>query len=204
MKKFTNKIVLIFCSIIMLFIFSCDSWMNNDNIYADIEYEVKVANAPKINVYVRYAMNRQGETTPNGNSTFKVGIPYDISAITDPEYGFVRWAAFTTDYLSSGDEQSKNKDIYFIDDEDYNKRILPHELSSEIVSFENSKSPTTVVTINKERNDIYLVPIIAQRPTVGLSIPSKGSSGVVRNMSVRINFTKPMIRNRLKMHRVNL
>lgn len=192
MKKFTNKIVLIFCSIIMFFIFSCDSWMNNDNIYADIEYEVKVANAPKINVYVRYAMNRQGETTPNGNSTFKVGIPYDISAITDPEYGFVRWAAFTTDYLSSGDEQSKNKDIYFIDDEDYNKRILPHELSSEIVSFENSKSPTTVVTINKERNDIYLVPIIAQRPTVGLSIPSKGSSGVVRNMSVRINFTKPM------------
>lgn len=192
MKKFTNKIVLIFCSIVMLFIFSCDSWMNNDNIYADIEYEVKVANAPKINVYVRYAMNRQGETTPNGNSTFKVGIPYDISAVTDPEYGFVRWAAFTTDYLSSGDEQSKNKDIYFIDDEDYNKRILPHELSSEIVSFENSKSPTTVVTINKERNDIYLVPIIAQRPTVGLSIPSKGSSGVVRNMSVRINFTKPM------------
>ncbi|MCR4952663.1 MAG: Ig-like domain-containing protein, partial [Treponema sp.] len=188
-KKFLEKISLVVLSI---FMFSCDLWMNNDNIFKDIENEVKIANAPKINVFVRYAMTRQGETNPNGYSTFKVGIPHDISATTDPEYGFVRWAAFPTSYLSTGDEVSNNKKLYFVNDEDYNKNFKQYELSEDVITFENSKSPTTVVTINKQRNDIFLVPIIALRPTVEISIPSKGSTNVVRNMSVRINFTKPM------------
>lgn len=188
MKKF----LLVLISILALFSFSCDSWMNDDDFYSDIEYEVKVANAPQINVYVRYAMTRQGKTDPDGTAVFKVGIPHEIAATTEPEYGFVRWAAFTTDYLAAGDNQSKNKDVYFIDDEDYNTRLAPHELSSEIVTFEDAKNPTTVVTINEERNDLFLVPIIAHRPTVSLTIPAKGSSNVVKNMSVRINFSKPM------------
>ena len=186
MKKF----VVIFLSIIALLFFSCDIWMSNDNIFEEIEDEVKVANAQKIDVYVRYAMTRQGTTTPNGKSTFKVGIPHEISARTEPEYGFKRWAAFPNGYIN--DDQSKNKDIYFIDDENYNTNILPKELKSGEVVFENADEPNTIVTINKKLDKINLVPIIAQRPSVGISIPAKGSSGVVKNMSVRINFTKPM------------
>ena len=166
--------------------------MQDDNFYSDIENDVKVANAKQISVYVRYAMTRQGKTDPDGSATFKVEIPHEISATTEPEYGFVRWAAFPTSYLATGDNQSKNKDIYFIDEDDYNERILPNEIQSPQVVFEDATKPTTSVKINVERNDIYLCPIVAQRPVVSLTIPAKGSSGVVRNMTVRINFSKPM------------
>ena len=187
-----RKYFLIFLSAIILLFTACDNWMQDDNFYTEIEDAVKVANAQQISVYVRYALTRQGKTDPDGTAIFKVGIPHVVSATTETEYGFVRWAAFTTDFVATGDNQSKNKDLYFIDDDDYNERILPHELQSPLVIFDDPTSPSTTVTINVPQNDIFLVPIVAMRPAVSLTIPSKGSSGVVRNIAVRINFTKPM------------
>lgn len=187
-----KKGLLVLLSAFLLLFTACDSWMQDDEFYDDIENEVKVANAQQISVFVRYAMTRQGKTDPDGPATFKVEIPHSISATTEPEFGFVRWAAFSTEFLETGNNQSKNKDVYFIDYEDYNARLLPKEIKSPVVVFEDAANPTTTVTINENRNDIFLVPIVAQRPTVSLTIPAKGSSGVVRNMSVRINFTKPM------------
>lgn len=187
-----KKGLLVLLSAFLLLFTACDSWMQDDEFYDDIENEVKVANAQQISVFVRYAMTRQGKTDPDGPATFKVEIPHSISATTEPEFGFVRWAAFSTEFLETGNNQSKNKDVYFIDYEDYNARLLPKEIKSPVVVFEDATNPTTTVTINENRNDIFLVPIVAQRPTVSLTIPAKGSSGVVRNMSVRINFTKPM------------
>ena len=186
MKKFHLFLI----SILSLIIFSC-SW-GDDGFYSGIENEVKIANAPVINVYVHYAMTRQGQTSPDGYSQFKVGIPSTVSATTEPEYGFVRWAAFSTAYFGVGENLSRNKDLYFIDSDDYKTRILPNELSAMEVMFENPTLPTTNVTINVQRSDICLVPIIAQRPAVALSIPANGSSKVVRNMAVRISFSKPM------------
>lgn len=186
MKKFHLFLI----SILTLIVFSC-SW-GDDGFYSGIENEVKIANAPVINVYVHYAMTRQGQTSPDGYSQFKVGIPSTVSATTEPEYGFVRWAAFSTAYFGVGENLSRNKDLYFIDNDDYKTRILPNELSAMEVMFENPTLPTTNVTINVQRSDICLVPIIAQRPAVALSIPANGSSKVVRNMAVRISFSKPM------------
>ena len=191
-KAFFKSLSVVITLFITVLVFSCDSWMKDDDFFTNIEKEVKVANAPKINVYTRYALTRQGTTKPEGLDVFKVGIPHEISASTEPEYGFVRWAAFTTDYVATGDNQTKNKNLYFIDEEHYNANFLPHELSSEVVTFEDAKNPNTTVTINDKRDDIFLVPIIAQRPTVALTIPSKGSEKVVRNMAVRISFSKPL------------
>ncbi len=187
-----KKGLVVLLSAVLLLFTACDSWMQDDDFYSEIENDVKVANAQQISVYVRYALTRQGNTDPDGSATFKVEIPHEISATTEPEYGFVRWAAFPTSFLATGDNQAKNKDVYFIDDDDYKARLLPHEILAPVVVFENAKSASTKVTINEKRDDIFLVPIVAQRPAVSLTIPAKGSSGVVRNMSVRINFTKPM------------
>ena len=128
-----RKYFLIFLSAIILLFTACDNWMQDDNFYTEIEDAVKVANAPQISVYVRYALTRQGKTDPDGASIFKVGIPHVVSATTETEYGFVRWAAFTTDFVATGDNQSKNKDLYFIDDDDYNERFLPNEIPSPLV-----------------------------------------------------------------------
>ena len=93
-------IVLSALLLITSFLFTaCDSWMQDDDFYSDIENDVKVANAQQISVYVRYALTRQGKTDPDGTAVFKVEIPHEISATTEPEFGFVRWAAFSTEFL---------------------------------------------------------------------------------------------------------
>lgn len=170
---------------------SCDSWMSDDDdFYEEIENEVKRANAPQISVFVRYAATKMGKTDPDGYSTFKVEIPSKITATTEIDYGFKRWAAFSTSFLTPGDTQYTN--FVYEDDESYAANYGQYELSSDIVRFEDPNATTTNVTIFEERNDIYIVPVVAKRPTIALSMPASGSSGIVRNMTVRINFSKPM------------
>lgn len=170
---------------------SCDSWMSDDDdFYEEIENEVKRANAPQISVFVRYAATKMGKTDPDGYSTFKVEIPSKITATTEIDYGFKRWAAFSTSFLTPGDTQYT--DFVYEDDESYAANYGQYELSSDIVRFEDPNATTTNVTIFEERNDIYIVPVVAKRPTIALSMPASGSSGIVRNMTVRINFSKPM------------
>lgn len=170
---------------------SCDSWMSDDDdFYEEIENEVKRANAPQISVFVRYAATKMGKTDPDGYSTFKVEIPSKITATTEIDYGFKHWAAFSTSFLTPGDTQYT--DFVYEDDESYAANYGQYELSSDIVRFEDPNATTTNVTIFEERNDIYIVPVVAKRPTIALSMPASGSSGIVRNMTVRINFSKPM------------
>ena len=76
-----KKLYVIVLSIITLSFFSCKIWMSNDNIFEEIEEEVKVANAQKVDVFVGFAQTQQGQTTPNGvikktsSEPFKVGVP---------------------------------------------------------------------------------------------------------------------------------
>ena len=187
-----KKSLLVLLSLFTLLLTGCDSWMSEDNFFTNIEKDVKVANASKISVYVRYAQTKQGKTDPEGYTTFKVKIPQSVTAVTEQEYGFVKWAAFSTDFLATGDKQSQNKDVIFVDEKTYNEKLAPKEIKSSIVSFEDPTSPTTNVTINEVRNDIFLVPIVANRPKVELSIPAGGEQNVIRNRTILINFSKPM------------
>ena len=61
-----KKGLLVLLSAFLLLFTACDSWMQDDEFYDDIENEVKVANAQQISVFVRYAMTRQGKTDPDG------------------------------------------------------------------------------------------------------------------------------------------
>ena len=176
-------------AIFALTVFSCENWMKDDNLYSDIERDVKVANATKINVFVRFAATAQGITSPNGSTTFKVGIPQEITATTETEYGFIRWAAFSTNDYPTG---LQHRTLIFIDEDDYETNLSPKEIKSPTVVFSNAKNPNTTVTINSTRNDIFLVPLVTARPEMGLSIPSNGEKEVTRNMSIRISFSKPM------------
>ena len=64
------------------------------------------SNAEHISVYVRYANAKMGETEPQGNTTMKVDVASQISAITGDDYGFVKWAAFSTTDFSSSKQHS--------------------------------------------------------------------------------------------------
>lgn len=192
-----RKILSILLAVFALTFFSCENWMKDDNLYSDIEYDVKVANAAKIQVFTRYAMTSQGSTSPNGYSTFKVGIPQEVSATTDTNYGFVRWAAFSTTYLDTIDQQ-KNENVIYNSVTEYEENILPNEITAPTVVFENPTSPSTKVTINQSRGDIFIVPLVTARPKVNGTIPDDRETDVVRNSAVRINFTKEMDYDTLK------
>lgn len=184
-KSFLALLLAVFA----LTVFSCDTWMQNDDLYSDIAYDVKVANAQKINVFVRCAATAQGVTSPNGYTTFKVGIPQEVSVVTETGYGFIRWAAFSTNDYPAG---AQHRTLLYVDDEDYDTNFSQTEIKSPVVTFADPYNPSTTVTVNASRNDVFIIPLVTARPEMGLSIPSNGEKDVARNMSIRISFSKPM------------
>lgn len=191
MKKgfsITKKITIALLSSLIVLLTNCDSWMKSDDFFGIIDEEVKYANAEKINVFVRYANTKEGSTNINGNSTQKVEVPFTVSAVTNDAYGFYKWAAFSTSDYSTGKQHA----ILFNDDADYIDSYLGKEISSSIVSFADPYSPETTVTINSSRNDVFIMPIVAERPMIATSLPASGASNVVKNMAIRVVFSKPM------------
>ena len=67
-----KKGLVVLLSAVLLLFTACDSWMQDDDFYSEIENDVKVANAQQISVYVRYALTRQGKTDPDGSATFNI------------------------------------------------------------------------------------------------------------------------------------
>lgn len=192
----TKKTLIGIFALLSLFITvsSCSSWMKDDDFFDDIEDEVEYANAPEINVFVRYAATSFGSTVPQGNTTFKVGVPYSLSATTASEYGFYRWTAFTTNRFVPGTQYDGYPvtEFVFIDDVDYEANYADDELPDSVVHFSNPTSPNTEVTIKENRNDIYIIPLVVRRPYVQFTLPTSGNENVMRNMSIRIVFSKEM------------
>ena len=172
---------------------SCDSWMSDDDdFYKEIEEEVRVANATEISTFVRFAATREGITTPSGASTVKVDVPFQVSCTAELEYAFYKWAAFSSEGTNGFSTSSQHTNFFYVDDEDYLANYADKELPESVVSFSNPTDTTTRVTIHEARNDIFIIPVVANRPIVSTSLPSPGQTNVVRNMTIRIVFSKPM------------
>ncbi len=186
-KTFRRALSVVLASFILIFT-NCDSWMKSDEFFGVIDEEVKYANAEKISVFVRYANTKEGTTNIDGTTTQKVEVPFTVSAVTSDAYGFYKWAAFSTSDYSTGRQHA----ILFNDEADYIDSFLPKEISSSIVTFDDPYSPETTVTINSARNDIFIIPIVAERPKIATSLPASGASNVVKNMAIRVVFSKKM------------
>lgn len=171
----------------LLFFSSCDTWMSNDDFMSEIESEVHDANAEQISVYVRYANAKMGSTEPQGRTTMKVDVASKISAITSDDYGFVKWAAFSTNDFPPDKQHSA---LTYVSEEDYNENYKKKELPSSVIKFSNPNSISTDVKILSARNDIFIIPIVTTRPTYVQSVPANGRSAVVKNSSIRIRFSK--------------
>ncbi|MBO4639703.1 MAG: Ig-like domain-containing protein, partial [Treponema sp.] len=183
MKKSLSVIL----SVIAILLASCNNWMKDDDFYDKIETDVKIANASSVSVYVRYANSKMGTTDPSGTITLKKGIPSELNAVTNDDYGFVKWVAFSTGDFPANKQHS---DLFYDNAEKYEETYKPLEIPSSEVSFEDPANPSTKVTINTTRSDIFITPLVAKRPTVVTSVPSNGRSDVVRNTSIRILFSK--------------
>lgn len=189
MKKSIGKLISLFLILTSVMILTtCDSWMKNDDFFGIIEEEVKYANAKEVKVFVRYANTKYGTTSIQGTTIQKVDNPFPLTATTSDNYGFYKWAAFSTSDFETGRQHA----IIFVDDESYAAEYSDYELPDSVIHFEDEKSPYTNVTINSERNDIFIMPVVAERPTLQASLPAAGVSGVVKNMTLRLVFSKKM------------
>ena len=168
---------------------SCDSWMKDDDFFSSVEEEVRVANAEKLNVFVRCAATKMGTTNPNGYAVFKQDVVSSVSMVPETDYGFWKWAAFSTDFF---DPNKQHTSLLCQNPETYAESFAPFELDPAVVTFENPNSEITNVTIHANRNDVVLVPVCVERPMLTVSIPGSGEANVVRNMSIRLLFSKPM------------
>ena len=168
---------------------SCDSWMKDDDFFSSVEEEVRVANAEKLNVFVRCAATKMGTTIPNGYAVLKQDVVSSVSMVPETDYGFWKWAAFSTDFF---DPNKQHTSLLCQNPESYAESFAPFELDPAVVTFENPNSEITNVTIHANRNDVVLVPVCVERPMLTVSIPGSGEANVVRNMSIRLLFSKPM------------
>ena len=117
-SKISKYFVFVLTLIIAIFAVSCQNWMNDDGFKDKIETEVHDANAAPVSVYVRYANSKMGTTEPSGYTTMKVDVAAEITAVTNEDYGFVRWAAFSTKDFPSNKQHSN---LFFFFSEKYAK-----------------------------------------------------------------------------------
>lgn len=173
----------------VVFAASC-SFMEDDEFFGKIENEVAVANADKMSVYIRYANTRFGKTSPAdaGYYTAKNNVAFTVSATTNTDYGFFKWAAFSTKSFNPSEQYSA---LVYNSDEEYNQLFAPLELPETVVKFSSKNSQSTEVTIYTTRSDIWIIPIVVNRPVISSTFPVT-SSNPVRNASLRIQFSKPM------------
>ena len=188
MRKRENRFLAVLILIFSLVFISCDSWMTGDNFFDKIADEVKYANAEKINVYVRYPNRNMGETSPNGKTTQKVDIPFSVTAVDANNYGFYKWAAFSTEEYSTIQQYN----IVFASETAYERDYADKELGEDEVVFEDPRSPVTTARVLHDRNDVFIMPICVRRPYIQLTRPADGDTGVVKNSSIIMSFSSPM------------
>ena len=172
---------------VFLLVSSCQNWMSNDDFISKIESEVHDANAAEISVYVRFANDNMGKTEPSGSTTMKVDVASRVSAVPADAYGFVKWAAFSSKDFATNKNHSK---LTYISEEAYNRDFKKLEISADEVIFSTPNEPITDVIIKKNRSDLFIIPIVAARPSIRSSVPSGGDADVVKNTSIRILFSK--------------
>ena len=194
-KNVTKLLFSVIITTILLLAGSCQNWMSSDDFMSKIEREVHDANATEVNVYVRYANQTMGTTEPSGNTKMKVDVASKISAITNDDYGFVKWAAFTTKDFPTGKQHSS---LIFVTEADYNENYKKKELPDTLVHFDNPTSPTTEVKIFTSQNDIFIIPIVAERPGKKGSFPKDTSENNVKNTSITVYFSKAIKEDSLK------
>ena len=168
----------------------CDSWMSGDHFFDTIADEVKYANAEVIPVYVRYPTSTWGSTSPNGRSSQKVDIPFTVTAVDNNEYGFYKWAAFSTsDYRTSYGRYN----VQLVDSEEaFDTEYADEMLGEDEVVFEDPYSPSTTVRVLSDRDDVFIMPICVKRPVLQDSLPAQNQTGATKNTTIQLIFSNAM------------
>ena len=167
MKKIISKLLLSFCLISTILIFtSCENFLKSDSVKSEIEEMIAYNNAKEIPILIQ-PEEGTGSTVPVGNNKVKMGYGFDISFSENPAYSFVKWIAVTNDASRTP--------------------------VTEGVVFEDEASPATKIIVTNETASIRIIPLCEQRIAIsGEPSPRYEPLGVSRDRSIIVSFTKPL------------
>lgn len=174
----SNRIGLLFSILftgILLSFTSCENFRNGEEIKKQIEAEIAYANAPEITVTVSPQNNAQGQVTTGNRVTVKIGYPFTVNFVVDEAYTFGGWAAYQnftsitdtpliSDYVEFSDEDGKGP----------------------------GKTPKCSVTIKKNIENLWIVPVCGDKPSVIVTEPLSAEKDISITTPIKITFNKKM------------
>ncbi|MBO4857098.1 MAG: hypothetical protein J5527_01115 [Treponema sp.] len=143
----------------------CENFLNGAETKSQLDQLIKEANAPTVEIYMA-AEKDAGNLSPNGIVTCKLEKPFTVFFDPSEGYEFIRWEAVDR---------------------------ITGQLLTDVVSFDNPKSPETKATITKEINNIQIKPVYIEYPRVVSYTPEYSDYGSYANSVVLINFNVPMV-----------
>ncbi|MFP3040431.1 cadherin-like beta sandwich domain-containing protein [Treponema primitia] len=171
----TRGILCLFSLVLLsALLFSCDLFLSKPkrNVLDDVDYEVWLAKAPKLDVQMAPVPGSGISNPPTGHidPQPKLEVPFNVNFTPNPEYGFVEWRAYGTGDTIK-DEETK--------------------LGAEWVRFNPANSPETEVTI-LSNEAITLVPFSDFLPRVEHNLPNGTFERLSTNYPVELRFNVPI------------
>ena len=165
MKRcFFRIISLLFVLHTFLFI-SCENFITGSQTRQQVDKMIRDANAPETQIYL-LADKNAGVLSPDGLVSCK--LEKSISLVYTPSYGYKFYGWKVIDRVSG-------------------------QALSDVIEFEDITKPETKITVKKDIQNIQIIPICYELPSVVSFSPEYTESGVYVNMPVEIEFSVPLI-----------
>ena len=163
-RRFFRIISLLFVLHTFLFI-SCENFITGSQTRQQVDKMIRDANAPETQIYL-LADKNAGVLSPDGLVSCK--LEKSISLVYTPSYGYKFYGWKVVDRATG--------------------RALP-----DVIEFEDISKPETKITVKKDVQNIQIIPICYELPSVVSFSPEYTESGVYVNMPVEIEYSVPLV-----------
>lgn len=136
-------------------------------IQEELQELIEEANAPEVDIYISPDANT-GTATPSGIVTHKVGKSFPVIFTEAENYQFKYWEVIDR---------------------------TTQEIVEDAISISNKYDMETRFTVKANVSNLVIHPVCVERPAVSNHSPQYSESGVPRDSSIAITFTKPIAKD---------
>lgn len=175
LTKSNSLFKVVVLGLVSLVLGGCEGVMTESQVKKEIEDAIAYANSANITVTVSPLNNLQGQVTTGSVVIAKIGYPFTVNFVVDDAYTFGGWAAYSN-FTSISDTPLSDEYIEFSDEDGKGP----------------GKSLKCSVTIKKQIENIYIVPLCGSKPAVTLTEPLSAEKDVSITTPLKVTFNKKM------------
>lgn len=153
--------------ILFLTVFSitgCKNFLQDKNFLEELETVIEVTSAPEISLYIEADANT-GTVSPSGKVSCKVGQSFSVIFTEAKEYSFIKWEVIDRD---------------------------TKEAVENVLDIVSTKDNETKFKVLSKKDNVLLHPLCSERPQIDEYSPRNSESGVARDSSIIITFSKEL------------